>query len=421
MNLKKLDLLHEFLAEQMNHWLLFPAVLMVMGMSGAYSRRGAPNILLWALCGLLPPLFFLVRDRVRHFFPFLLLHMAVAAPAFLFPLENSIERFLCVACSVGYLLHSFYVRMKGKRPYTDPFHPGVGILLAIISIILQHYKGEKGWDIYYVIFLAAALAIYALIMYIQQYKDFLAINESSTGFLPAAEMFRSGFLLVLGYVIPGALLLILCASIGDLGNLWTVIKNKVVLLLRSLFSRFNQEGKLADPLPDTEMPLEELTPQIMDASKTWMIWRILEIIAFVVMSLALVIFLVWVTISLIQFIRSRFAHGFRHKKNVLDDEEDIDFREKCEMESIPFRRRRLTEFLSPAQRIRRLFKKRLLTDVQFLADGNPQRLGLLTPKECGERLEEQQMARIYEQVRYSDKEATHDTLRQMKNALRQKN
>lgn len=420
MKFRKLDLLHEFLAEQMNHWMLFPAVLMVMGLSGAYLRRGAPNILLWVLCGLLPPLFFLMRDRVRHFFPFLLLHIAVASPALLFPFGNSIERFLSAACSIGYMLHSFYVRMKGKSPYTVPFHPSVGIILAIISIILQHYQGEKGWDIYYVISLAVSLAIYALVMYIQQYKDFLAINESSTGFLPAAEMFRSGFLLVLFYVIPGAFLLILFASIGDLGNLWAAVKSRVILLLRSLFARFNQEGQLTEPLPDTEMPLDEFTPQIMDASKTWMIWRVLEIIAFVVMSLALVIFLVWAVIAVIQFIRSRFARGFTHKKNVRDDEEDIDFREKCEIESIPLRRRRFSEFLSPAQRIRRLFKKRLLTDVQFLADGNPQRLGLLTPKECGERLDEQQMARIYEQVRYSAKEATNDTLRQMKSALRRK-
>lgn len=421
MKLRKLDLLHEFLAEQMNHWLLFPAVLMVMGLSGAYSRRGAPNFILWALCGLLPPLFFLVRDRVRHLVPFLLLHMAVAAPAFFFSFENSIERFLCVACSAGYLIHSFYIRMKGKSPYTASLHPGLGIILAIVSVMLQRYQSEKDWDIYYVISLVASLAIYALIMYIQQYKDFLAINESSTGFLPAAEMFRSGFLLVLGYVVPGAVLLFIFANIGDLENIWATIKNKLILLFRNLFSRFNLGNQAPELLPEAEMPVEEFTPQIMDASKTMLIWRILEAVAFVIMSVALVIFLIWAAIALIQFIRQRFTRGFGHKKNVQDDETDIDLREKCDIELIPIRRRRLSEFLSPAQRIRRMFKKRLLADVQFLADGNPQKLGLLTPRECGKRLEEEQMARIYEQVRYSDKEATTETLRQMKSALRQKN
>lgn len=421
MKIRKLDLLHEFLAEQMNHWLLFPAVLMVMGLSGAYSRRGAPNLVLWALCGLLPPLFFLVRDRVKQFFPFLLLHMLVAAPAFFFPFENSIERFFCTACSVGYLIHSFYIRMNGKRPYTASFHPAIGIILAVVSIMLQHYHGEKGWDVYYVISLVFCLGIYTMILYIRQYQDFLAVNESSTGYLPAAEMFRSGFLLVLGYVIPGAILLILCANIGDLGDFWSTIKRKLISLFRYLFSRFNLGNQEPELLPEAEMPMEEFTPQIMDASKTMLIWRVLEAVAFVIMSVALVIFLIWAAIALIQFIRQRFARGFRHKKNAQEDETDVDLREKCDIELIPIRRRRLSEFLSPAQRIRRLFKKRLLTDIQFLADGNPQKLGLLTPRECGKRLEEEQMARIYEQVRYSDKEATTETLRQMKSALRQKN
>lgn len=420
MKLRKLDLLHEFLSEQMNHWLLFPAALIVMGLSGMYARRGGPNIVLWALCGLLPPLFFLVRDRIERFFPFLLLHIAVAAPAFLLPLGNSIERFLCVACSIGYLIQSFYVRMKGESPYTAPFHPAVGVLLSAVSILLQRYQGESSWDAWHVISLVFCLAIYALILYIQQYKDFLAVNESSTGYLPAAEMFRSGFLLVLVYVVPGALLLILCANIGDLGYLWAAFKRWLVSALRHLFSGMNAENQMTEPIPEAEMPVEEFTPQIMDVPETFYVWRILEIIALIVMSVALVFFLVWIMIALIQFIRHRFARGFRHRKKKQDDELEIDVREKCDIESIPFRRRRLTEFLSPAQRIRRLFKKRLLTNVQYLADGNPQKLSLLTPKECGERLEEEQMARIYEQVRYSDKEATNDTLRQMKNALRRK-
>lgn len=421
MKLRKLDLLHEFLAEQMNHWLLFPAALIAMGLSGMYAHRGGPNVLLWALCGLLPPLFFLVRDRINSFFPFLLLHIAVAASAFLLPFGNSIERFLCMACSIGYLIHSFYVRMKGESPYTEPFHPAVGVMLAVISILLQRYQGENGWDAYHVISLVFCLAIYALILYIRQYKDFLAVNESSTGYLPAAEMFRSGFLLVLGYVVPGALILILCANIGDLGYFWASFKRWLVSVLRNLFSGMNSEPQIADPVPEAEMPIENFNPQIMDASETFLIWRILEVVGLIVMSVALLLFLVWIMIALIQFIRHRFARGFRHRKKKQDSEIEIDVREKCDIESIPFRKRRLSEFLSPAQRIRRLFKKRLLSDVQFLANGNPWKLGLLTPKECGERLEEEQMARIYEQVRYSDKEATNDTLRHMKNALRRKN
>lgn len=417
---RKLDLLRELLTEQMNHWLLFPMALMVMGLSGRYSRQGGPAVALWALCGLLPLLFFIIRDRFHRFFTFLLLHLAVTVPVVLLPTDHSINHFLYVACAVGYMIHSYYIRLKRDSPYTTPIHPGIGMMLAAASIMLQHYQGEKGWDFYYVSGLVGALALYVLILYIQQYQDFLAVNESSAGHLPAAEMFRSGFLLVLCYVVLGAVFLLLCANIGNFGSLWAMVKGWLRNLLSRLVSLPVQEEQVDQLMPEMEMPMDDFNAQLPEAKGPFLFWQILEIVALVFMTVALVVFAVRLLIAVILLIRKRFAQALGRSKGGQEVEEDMDFREKCGVTAIPLKRRSLTDFLSPAQRIRRLFKKRLLADVHFLAEGKPQRLGLYTPRECGERLEEEQMAKIYEQVRYSDIEATTDTLRQMKRALHQK-
>lgn len=424
MKTKNIDLLHEILTEQMNHWLLFPCALTIAGMAERYTKNVGPIILLWVLCGLLPFLFFVIRSRVDGFFKFMFLHLAVSAPGpvVLFLLDRMIPLFICSVCAVGYVIYSLIVYLNEDKPDTASLHPVVGMLLSALSILLLRYQNISGWDLYFVVPLVVALALYALTLYIRQYMEFLAVNASSAGHLPAAEMFRSGFLLVSGFVLGGAVILLIFANVGNYGPLWMAIKRWLRDSLRSLFSGLPQSdpSELA-PLPEAEMEPTEIIPPSAEFSQPALIWQILEIAAYVVVSCFLAFCLIVFLFRMIQFLRLRFARSLQGTKSKLEIEPDLDVREKCGIERISSKRRNLSELLSPAQRIRRLYKKRILASAQELTEGSRQRLSILTPKECGMRLEEEQMAQIYEQVRYSDSEATADTLRQMKNALRHKN
>ena len=58
MNIKRIEIVNEFLTEQMNHWMLFPLLLTVMGVMKKLLGTGDPSLALWALCSLIPLAFF---------------------------------------------------------------------------------------------------------------------------------------------------------------------------------------------------------------------------------------------------------------------------------------------------------------------------------------------------------------------------
>lgn len=419
MNIRKLELLHEIITEQMNHWLLYPAALTVMGIAVQYMHRPGPNMALWALCGLLPVLFFLVRDRIRRFIPYMLLHLVIAASALLLVPFKTTEFFVCAACGLGYLIHSFMIGMKSDKPYTEPLHPAIGLLVAAISILLLHYLNIRELDTYIVIVLVCVFALYALVLYIRQYIEFLTVNESSAGYLPVTEMFRSGFGLVTGYAVLGMFILMLCGNAGNYDFVWEAIKRWLLTIIRYLAPLFKVEEPEQDILTEAEMAASEFVPGGADSPILHLFWRIMEVVGLVSLSVALVYFIIRGIIFLVRFLRARFAHFGARNKSIQEGTDVVDIRERCGTSlKKPSKRRRLTELLSPEQRIRRLYKKHILASASSLTKGNVRALRLLTPKECGQRLKEEQMAVIYEQTRYSGQEATQDTLRRMKNALR---
>ena len=419
MNIKKLELLHEIITEQMNHWLLYPVALTVMGSAEKYMGHPGPNAVLWALCGIFPFLFFLIRDRIKRFLPFLLLHLAAAAPAFLLAPFKSAEFFLCVACGVCYLIHSFMIGMKSDRPYAEPLHPVISLMVSALSVLLLHYQGKRDWDAYFVIVLAVVLGLYALTLYIRQYLEFLTVNESSAGYLPVSEMFRSGFGLVTGYAILGVVLLILAGNIGNYDGLWEAVKRWVRNILSKLAPLFRIPNPEQETLTEAEMLPSEFLPTEAGSSGLHLFWKILEIVGLVVLLAAMAYYLIRGIIFMVRFLREHFARLFARKRSIREGLDVVDIREKCGTSlKEPVKRRKFTELLSIEQRIRRLYKNRILASVQTLTKGDVQALRFLTPRECGKRLEEEQMAAIYERTRYSNLEATQETLREMRNALR---
>lgn len=424
MKIKNIDILHEILTEQMNHWMLIPVALTVVGASYKNVTKVGAYFWLWALCGLFPFLFFLIRSKVGSFFSLLLLHLvaAVPLPAMFRLWGSNMAFYICTFCAVGHMIYSFAIFLGTDSSYMKPFHPVAGILLSVFSMTMLRYLNITGWDIYFVAPLVGSLALYSLTVYIRQYLEFLSVNGNSAGHMPAAEMFRSGFKLVSLFVLIGAVFLLICANIGNYTSLWTTIKGSVIQFLRYLFSLLPQgEPELQEPLTEVDPSMFDLPVQTGELPKPGLISQILEIAAYVICGVFLAVCMIIALIRLLLFLRMQILKSMQHRRAREQElEPNLDVREKCGIERIPIKRKQLKEILSPAQRIRKLYKKRVLASVSELTDGNQQKLRILTPKECGKRLDEEEMAHIYEQVRYSNNEATADTLRRMKNALRHK-
>lgn len=419
MRIRHINFLNEILIEQMNHWMLFPGVLTVVCLVERYKGHAGVYFLLWAICGLFPLMFYFIRFRARGFFASLISHLTAAAPIpfCIYLLNGSTAFIICAASAVGYMIYSLWICLFEDKPYTAPIHPFAGFLSAAASLLLLRYQEISGWDIFFVLPLVWTLALYALTLYIRKYLEFLSVNESSAGYLPAKDMFHSGFALASTFVVICTVFLLLVVNIGNYNSLFSGLKEQGYYLLKD---RFTLQQKQTDrpPMEEAQMSGMENPPQIEQKEDSGLGWSILETALYGIVSLALSLAIVIFLLRLIKFLRHGFGHRQRWQISEQELEEDLDVREKCGIESVPLKRRRMTELLSPAQRIRRLYKKRVLASARELTDGNLHKLRIFTPKECGRRLEEEQMAQIYEQVRYSDREATADTLRDMKIALR---
>ena len=440
MKTEKLELFNEILIIQMVHWTLYPLALTVIGIAGNYIGEGGPAGVLWGICGLLAVLYLFLRERVKRFIMFLLLHIGLAALFLLLPAQTIVERILCAACGVGYLIQSMMKRLRQEDERASGFSPVVAVVVCVVAILFQHYQGRMDWDFYYALTLVSVFAMYLISGYIQQYLNFLTVNKSSAGYMPAAEMFRSGMASVVLYAVFGAIVLLLLTGFEWVESLWTRIKNGLLALIRFLFSLFPHEQPVDDEvviLPAQSAAENDLSGLLEPTEPFWL-WQILEVVAVIAFASFAAYVVVKAVIKAARYIHERFLEGYGSRSRIGTEEEQRDVREKCSLAkpaSQDAGKRSLFGFMTPDQRIRRLYKKKILASSYELTKAEESRegkegmanekgakenlpaLSLLTARECGEKLMLPELALIYEQTRYSDKEATPEMLRAMRAAI----
>lgn len=418
---KQIEMISELLTQQMNHWMLFPLILIVLEGTSEFISSGEPDILMWSFCGVLPVLTFFVRAKVKHFLPFLLSNLCILALSFIIPANNTVCRILCVICGVGYFIHTFAIRLKSDSMFTTPFSPAVGIALSVFGVFFQQQESDKHWDSYYTFTLIGCFALYFVIYYMNHYLSFLTVNDSSSGSIPASEMFHSGMGLVLVYTLTGTVLLLLATNVSWLEAILGFLKKGLIKFLRFLFSLFSDRSE-----PETVTILRE--PEGLDNFEFYeqpvdepsLFWKVLEIICMVAFFCLMIYAIIKLILFVVRFLKDRFALSFRHKNLDLSENISTDIREKCSLEKnvISIENRRLFGFFSPAERIRKLYKKKLLNASGLLVKGEPEKLALCTAREAEDKLKTAGMAVMYEKARYSNSSVTSRDVKNMKEACR---
>lgn len=413
MNIKRIEIVNEFLTEQMNHWMLFPLLLTVMGVMKKLLGTGDPSLALWALCSLIPLAFFVFRCKVRNLLLFLLAHLGTAVLVFALSGQSILTRVACTACVIGYIIHSLLLRLKHSTVYSEGMPLAVGVVLSAFTALFQYYQGTRGWENYYNITLIGVIALYFVIYFMDHYLDFLSMNKSSAGFLPAAEMFHSGMGLVLGYTLAGIGILVLSTQFEWLAGILRPIGDLLLKFLRFLFSRGSHSEEVGEIAP-AEMPYGDMGGMgLPPGEEPFWLWEVLEFIAIVLFGAAALIgvgVLLWKLFKLVQKYMV-----FRYQGQEIQTGEAYDFREKCEIEKNRDKKiSGLFTALSPRERIRKLYKKKLTAATARMDAGDKSSLGLYTAREWERKLDVNGMADLYEQARYSDREITGADVKRMK-------
>lgn len=429
-NIKRLQYLNELLTEQMNHWLMFPFVLL----ASVYSRRtgyyfsGILIVLMWMICSLLPLVFFILRLKIKSVVRFFILQSVTAllsvAAATTVLLSNgylfNMGRSICIVCAVCYMFHSTLLYLKKEEPFTNPMPLSLGVGIAAGCMFFEAMI--SGADptvvmIYRIFSLVISIGLNYIILYIQRYIDFLNVNKSSAGYLPATEMFHSGFGLAIGYTVFGIALITVLASGPWIGQLGISLASLFIKFFKWLFTKFKGSSAEDDiPIAEDYGTMPDQLPGFKINDTFWL-WTVLEYVFIFAVSAAFLVLFVRGLIKLIQYLQ-RLALS-RISIPDTGDEDAFDIHEKCEMDDKSGKKKqRHFGPLSYSDRIRRLYKRRLLSSTGQMTPGESKMLGVYTAREWEKKLSTQGMADLYEQARYSRQEMTAEDVKRMRDACR---
>lgn len=409
----------DILAAQMNHWTFFS----IAAAAGVLFGVKAPPFGEWLICALLPIFFFFIRRYTNHFLIMAISHFLCLAALFYAPIANSFIKVPIILYGIGLVLYSFYLRLKKEERLDDEMAPQAAIAIIAFSLLLLHYEGYMGFDRYYVYIAAFYFLCYYIRYYMLHYLYFISVNEGSTGYIPRREIFTAGIRLTGIYVLLGITALLLVSDITWLSWIFEQLRNGIIWLrehgffawLASLFPE--KEAAVSPPAGNIEPSFPAIPP---GDDSPGLIWVILEKIMFVAVPLLLLALLCFGIFRFIKMLWEQFRQR-RALSEALSDESSGDIREKYEIKKEKGVQKDIFAFLTPSERIRRIYKQRvwakranLTSNENDKSGNNVHALNTYTARECGSLISEEQLAKVYEKARYSGVKCTKEDIRKAK-------
>ena len=373
----------------MNQLCFYPLALTASTLLAALAPASRPSLALWMLGAL--PVFFLyyARKRCKHLSVLLLLHGLVLACFYIIPAANGVNCGIRLLVGAGFVIYSLWLRFRTEDFASDPLPLPLAAGIAFLCLFLQHYQGNNVWDLYYRMSLILVFLLYAVILFLQSYEDFLTVNRLSTGKIPFQEIFRSGLHSTATFVLLSGLLLLAVSQFAWLKPLLQLLRNGLAAILRFLFGL---------------LPMDSGTEAV-----------VVEYVAMIALLIVCVFLLYRGIRKLITFLRDRMQ--FSLPGTVSEQPESMDKREHLEAapENTAAKQKQKWfsfAFLDAGQKIRRMYQKKI--NASGLAKMS---LPFYTARDAEKSLDVEGMAEIYEKARYSDVPCTDGDVRQMKNYM----
>lgn len=426
---ERICFLREILIAMINHWCFFPLAITCMAVAFTYSDSTMQNtlekqaLLLWGLCQLFSIAYFLIRNYVKHILPFFLLHFLALAGVFLLPVQGKLIYFvICTFAAIVAMLLSFSLKLKQHTIYSSVIPPAVILAVTVASVFIGHQvEGVPDFSQCELFVLTGTFGCYLLVYFLEKYLEFLRMNQSSAGLIPAKEIFQSGFGLVSLYAAAVVLLLLLSTNVSFLESIFRVLKTGAMFLLGLLFRLLSHSSA-----EETEVIGESMTGRqdnslmLPEPEESFWLWQVLEYAAMLLVACAGIVFLVWLLVKLFRFLQAAFLKEASVQEKVFDNSDCYEVREKCNkdkhLKKKAFGRETFREYLTPRERIRRLYKKKVLS----LAGQEEKKAALayLTPRETALELSLPQIAPVYEKARYTEEMLTSEDVARMKELLK---
>lgn len=404
--------LREFFASQANHWFFFVAVLFFFGEWSV--RPTAWDILAWVFLGFLPLVLYLVRWKKRGFLTVLLCHLLAIAAVFFLPLSFFGLRILYLVFAMGYVLVSVLHVLQPQETPVRIVPPYVSMGLCFLVPFLLSFQRKELYVFPYCLVMILQAGMYFLAFFTDKYLLFTKLNTGTASSMPKREIFASGIRSASVFVLSVSGLLFLISLMTVPKEWYQRFQDWVRARLKDLFRFLFGWISL---LKQDSVPGQEYSDGIPGAAQlpvraeTAVVWVILEKVFIVLMVIGLIVFAVYMLVRILRHLRNR--RTVPKTDEVLPEERDI--REKLFSEPVKTRSEQEENWLSPRQRIRRLYKRKLVES----GDENI-RLLSLTAREFALAQDNPPLGEIYEKARYSQEPCDKQDVKRMQLACRRK-
>ena len=329
---------------------------------------------------------------------------------YVFPAANGVNRGVRLLVGAGFVIYSLWLRFRTEDFEAEPLPLPLAAGISLLCLFLQHYQENTAWDLYYRMSLILVFLLYAVILFLQSYEDFLTVNRLSTGKIPFQEILRSGLRSTATFVLLSGVLLFAVSQFAWLKPFLQLLRGGLVMILRFLFGLLPEDSTVPDGGIEQAVGSGGMPP--MEAEDPFILWVMLEYVAMIALLIACIFLLYRGIRKLILFLRDRMQISFADEHP--DRQENMDKREKLELsgdknDSRQDKKRFSFLFPDAGQKIRRIYLKKISNS--GLAK---ERLSFYTARDAEKSLNAEGMAAIYEKARYSEAPCTEEDVRQMK-------
>ncbi len=421
MTIKQVKSLHNFIMIFQNHWSVYIIVYMLLVVAGESYRVPLVHWFIWFGLGMLPLLFNKLKVCCKYKTVRYPVYAAVLFVVYMLKTPYMAYTYIYMLCVAYYCVNAeWYDWSKEDSSDYKPIPLVVVILMSLVVVLVFQWVRlfELQRTILYL--LIWNVMLYSVASYVNKYVKFLDLNRHSIGYMPIKSVLGSGILSMLGFSSILGIILIIVASIGKMGDILQYIKafiqrisRKIMDCLKEILKKwFGELNNSELNIPEMEGTMSEM--QVAGEDK----FSVLDIILAIIMG-ALALY------SLYQILRFIFTYlsallSYRGKGEIstLKEEEEEEIGDV--VEKIPQRKREsLLGAMSPALRIRRRFRRKVLSEQKQIYDTERrERMELYTARECADIIEATEAADIYEKARYSPYECTAEDVKRMKNACK---
>ncbi len=399
-----IERIQDFLVILMNHAVVVAIAITIMAIFG----KQQPQIVLWISLAILPGFLYVVRKKVKNIFLFYGIHFMLLIGMVYFQAEQ-LTKVLFIAIMLFYLLWSVRLKMLSKTGKEGLLPAPFFIVLTGILVLLNGAQGNDGWEIYYLLLTFGYLLGYFFYFYMEKYLQFVTINEKSASNIPEKSIFYAGMTQTVLFSSGSLLALILMANLDWFSKMMSRVGDWILNILRAIFAgiEFYVENEPEKALPEdiAQSPggfHGDLIPEFVLV----FIEKLVTVLAYVVV-VAVAVAAIW---AFYRFLKENFV--IFQKRNTRKLIENDDIREACDVKRNHKKRGRRILFGDNREKIRKLYQKHILKRKDVLIGNVEQKqLEYLTAKECCDKLNAEQLKKVYEKARYSIEEVTQEDVK----------